>query len=114
MARVTRAELRAGSSETGSFQIARRRSRLLAAQILKIDAEGLAVGKLVEGFAVAAEVCVDLETVADIADEDEGRRLVIGGQQAHIILGLTACVEHQYVPRPLGAATPARGGLGDE
>lgn len=46
--------------------------------------------------------------MADVADDDERRRLVILQQNADVILGLPARVEHQRVPGALGAAPPAR------
>ena len=80
MARVTRAARCAGSSVSGSVQIAASRSRVSGpAQVFEINPERLPVGELVVGFPVAAEVGVNLEAMADVADHDEGRRLVRPG-----------------------------------
>nr|WP_294534772.1 hypothetical protein [uncultured Rhodoblastus sp.] len=87
---------------------------LRSAQVLKKNAKRLAVGELVEGFAVAPEVGIDLEAMADIADDDEGRRLMAGGQQADVIFGLAASIDHQHVPRETRPAPPARWRFGDE
>jgi len=84
------------------------RARLRLAQVFEIDAERAPVGKLVVGFPVAAKIGVDLEAMADVADDDERRRFVVLRQEAHIILRLPARVEHQHVPGALGAAPPAR------
>ena len=78
----------------------------LLPQILQIDAEGAAVGELVEGFAVAAKVGVKLEAMADIADDEEGRRLVGLRQQARIALALRAGVHHQCVPGAADGSAP--------
>ena len=68
------------------------------AQILQIDAEALTVGELIEGFAVAAEVRIDLKTMANVADNDERRRRMTGRQQAHIVFSLNAGIHHEHVP----------------
>ena len=115
MARVTRADLRAGSSESGSLQIVASRVRISGfAQVFEIDAERLAIRELIVGFPVAAEIGVDLEAMADIADDDEGGRLVPARKQPHIVFGLPPRVEHQHVPRPRRGAPPARLRLGFE
>ena len=83
----------------------------LAAQILQIDAEAAAIGKLIEGFAIAAEVCVKLEAMADIAHDEERRRLVVLRQQARIVLALHAGVVHQHIPGRVDGPAAALGGI---
>ena len=81
--------------------LARRREALaqgLLPQILQIDAKAAAIGKLIEGFAIAAEVGVNLEAMADIAHDEEGRRLMGLRQQPRIALALRAGVVHENVP----------------
>ena len=76
------------------------------AELVEVDAEAAPVGELVIDLPVAPEVRVDLETVADIADDEEGRRLVVHGQQRHVGFRLLAGVDHQDVPGPVGTAAP--------
>ena len=52
--------------------------------------------------------------MADVADDNQGRRLVVLRQQADIVLRLLAGVEHQHVPGALRAAPPAHLRLGAE
>ena len=80
-------------------------------QVVEVDAEAAAVRELIVDLPVAPEIGIDLEAMPHVADDDEGRRLVSGGQQGHIGLGLLARVDHQHVPGPVGAA-PALAGRG--
>ena len=79
----------------------------VVAQILQADAKALAVGKVGVGAAAAGKVGVNLQHIADVADDDEGRGWMVGGQAEDIVLGLTPRVAHQHVPLALG-----RGGRG--
>jgi hypothetical protein len=82
---------------------------LLVAQVFQIDAEGAPIGKLIVGLPVAAEVGIDLDGVADIADQHEGRRLMGSRQQTDIVFRLSASVHHEHVPSAVCAGTaPAR------
>jgi hypothetical protein len=78
------------------------------AQIAEIDAEPGAIGKLAVIFSLAGKVGEDLDRMADIDDQDEGRPAMVGGKRARILFGLLAGVAHQYVPAPLRAAAAAR------
>ena len=73
-------------------------------QIIEVDAEGLAVRELGVVAALAGEIGVEFEAVADIADDDEGRPLMIGRQVAGIVFRLLAGVVHQHVPGAGGFA----------
>ena len=78
------------------------------AQILQIDAEGGTIRELVVGLSVAAEICIDLDAVANVAHQHERWRLMGGGQETDIVFRLPPCVHHQDVPGSVGTATPAR------
>ena len=80
-------------------------AHLLLAQVFEIDAKALPVGELRVVLPLAGEVGIDLDAVADVADEDEGRPAVRGRQRAGIVLGLPPGVQHQHVP---GAVAPRR------
>jgi hypothetical protein len=80
---------------------------LRPAQIVEVDAEGPAVGELDVVAALAGEVGIGLDHVADIADQDERRPPVIGRQGTGIVLGLAAGVQHQHVPGAGGIAHAA-------
>ena len=80
---------------------------LRVAQILQPDPEALAVGEVGVRPAAARKVGIDLEHIADVADDDEGRGGVVGRQAEDIVLGLTPGVAHQHVPLAL-----RRGGRG--
>jgi hypothetical protein len=73
-------------------------ANLRFAQIFKIDTEALPVGKLRVVFSLASEVGIDLDAVADIADEDEGRPAMRRRQRAGIFLRLPLGIDHQDVP----------------
>jgi hypothetical protein len=51
---------------------------------------------------------IDLQAVAYVAHKDERGRLMPIWQEAHVVLGLPACVHHEHVPGPLGS--PATSG----
>ena len=87
-------------------------ARFLPAQIVEKNAKALAVGKLGIVAALAGEIGIELEAMADIAHHDEGRPFVRRRQMAGIVLGLLAGIEHEHVPLPAGA--PRRWGIGCE
>ena len=82
-------------------------------QVREPDAEGAGIGERQVGFARLREVGEDLEGVADIQDDDEGRILVTR-QGADVALGLAARLQHRLAPS-IGAAHGLRGfsGRGD-
>ena len=109
MSRVTFADACAGSSDAGSSQILRRRSRTsVVAQVFKVDAKGLAVRELGVVLSLSGKIGVDLDAMADIADEDEGRPAMRRRQRAGVFFRLALGVEHQHVPGAIGAASAAR------
>jgi hypothetical protein len=75
------------------------------AKVLQTDAEAFAVGEVGIGAARPGEIGIDLEHIADVADDDEGRGRVVSGQAGDIVLGLTPRITHQHIP-----ATFAGGG----
>ena len=81
---------------------------LLVPQVLHVDAKALPVGKLRVVFALARKVGIDLDAMADIADEHEGRPAVALRKRAGVFLRLAARRDHELVPRPVRAALPAR------
>ncbi len=70
-------------------------------EVGKPDAERARVGKRTVGFAGLREIFKQLERVADINDDDE-RRVVIGNG-ADVALGLSARLDHCFIPG-IGAA----------
>ena len=81
---------------------------LLVAQVLHVDAEALTVGELGVVFALPRKVGVDLDAMADIANEHEGRPAMALRKRAGVILRLAARGDHELVPRTVRAALPAR------
>lgn len=80
-------------------------AHLWFAQVFEINTKALAVGKLGVVLPLPGEIGIDLDAVADVADEDERRPTMRGRQGAGVFLRLPLGVEHQDVP---GAArTPA-------
>ena len=79
--RVTSAACLEGSSEWGSVQILRRRSRISGRwRSVRMDAVGGGVREALVMAAGAGELGVEIDGVADIAD-DEKRRAALGGGQ---------------------------------
>jgi len=83
-------------------------------QVVEVDPEASAVRELVVDLPVAAEVGVDLEAVADVADDEKRRRIVADRQQPHVGFGLLARIDHEHVPGPVGAPPPLVGGRNHE
>ena len=84
------------------------RADLGPVQLVQIDAEILAIGKLDVVLALPGEVRPELEAVADIAEDQKGRPAMGSRQRPRIVLRLPAGVHHQHVPGPVGTATAAR------
>ncbi len=59
-----------------------------------------------EGLALAGEVGVEVETVTDIDDDEEGRPAVIRGQRPSVAVGLVLGALHGLLPLP--GAPPGR------
>lgn len=86
----------------------------LVAQVVHVDAEAVAIGKLVVGPAGAREVGEHLQPVSDVAGDDERRRGMIGVEQKDIALGLFPRILHHHVPTAAAAGTAQGFGLGGE
>ncbi len=84
------------------------------AQILHEDAEALAIRKLRVVFTLAGEVCVKLDAVANVADQDEWRPAVASGEGTRVFGCLLIGVEHQCIPGPVGGALTLWLGIWDE
>ena len=67
-------------------------------EVFELDAEGARIREREVGLAVLGEVRIDLEAVAHITDNDEGRVRLLGRQIAHIALGLALRAHHGVVP----------------
>ena len=65
-----------------------KRADVVLAQIVQVDAKAVAVGEMAVGAPGAGEVGVKLQAVADIADDDEGRRRMIRIEQEDVRLRL--------------------------
>ena len=78
------------------------------AQIFEIDPEAVPVGELGVVLPLPGEVRIELEAVADIAEDDEGRPAMRGGQSAAILFGLALGVQHHHVEAAIGAASSAQ------
>ena len=76
------------------------------AQVVEADAEAGGVGEVGVVLAGAGEVGEELDDVADVDDDEEGRPALVGGQRAGVGLGLAAGAHHGVVP----AAGAADGG----
>jgi hypothetical protein len=83
-------------------------------QIFEVDAVAVAVGKVGVVLALTREVGKHLDTVTDVADEQERRPAIRRGKCFGIFLGLPPGVEHQHVPGARRSALAARLTLGDE
>ncbi len=115
ISRVTFADWRAGSSVGGVVpDRAQALADVLVAQIVEIDAEAVAVRELRVVLALAGEVGIDLDAVADVADEHERRPAVDAGSALGVVLRLLPGVHHQLVPDAVGAALAARVGVRHE
>jgi hypothetical protein len=71
-------------------------------QVGQVYAEAFAVRELRVVLPGAAEVGVDVEAEADVADDDKGRPAFLGGEVAGVALGLALSLEHGL--RPGGGA----------
>jgi hypothetical protein len=78
--------------------MARRRSRISGRRGRRGGCGGAGVGEGEVGLALLGEVGVEFEAVADIDDEDEGGRILVGGEGADVAFGLAAGLEHGVVP----------------
>ena len=78
------------------------------AQVFEIDPEAVPVGELGVVLPLPGEVRIELEAVADIAEDDEGRPAMRGGQSAAILFGLALGVQHHHVEAAIGAASSAQ------
>jgi hypothetical protein len=76
------------------------------AEVFEINAKGLAVRELGVVLALSGKIRIDLDAVADVADQDEGRPAVRGRQRAGVFLRLPLGVEHQHVPGAVRAMLP--------
>ena len=68
------------------------------AEIVEAEAEAARVGEGLVGAAGLGEVGIDLDAVADIDDEKEGRGWFVGGEMAGVALGLAFGPPHGVVP----------------
>src|SRR5260370_1220028 len=82
-------------------------------KILNVDTVGSPIGELVERLPISAEIRIDLEAVADIAHDYEWRRLMTLRQEMDVVLGLSARVEHEYVPGTLSTSATTWRRVGD-
>nr|WP_293846939.1 hypothetical protein [Sphingopyxis sp.] len=64
-------------------------------QIVERDAEAGSIGELGVLLTRAAEIGIDIDAVADIGDEQEGRPTVIDRQRLCIAFGLPARLDHR-------------------
>ena len=67
-------------------------------QILQGDVAALGVGEGAVVAALAGEVGVDIDAAPDIADQDERRAVMVGGQAVGVVPGLGKGIAHQAVP----------------
>lgn len=87
------------------------------AQVIQRDAVAVTVGELGVALPLAREVGVDLDHVADIDDQQEGRPAIRAGDSASIAIGLIAGAQHGVIPAPRAALAMALafdGVLGEE
>ncbi len=68
------------------------------AEIIEAEAEAARIGISLVGAASLGEVGIDLDAVADIDDEEEGRGRFVGGEVAGVALGLAFGAPHGVVP----------------
>ena len=90
------------------------RADVVLAQIVHVDPKPVAVGEMAIGAPGSGEVGVKLQAVADVADNDEGRRRMIRIEQEDVRLRLLARILHQHVPALRDAALAEIGGLVSE
>ena len=79
MSRVTCAECRAGSRPGDRSRYPQTLADLLVPQVFEVDAEALAVGKLRVVLPLPGKVGIDLDAMADVADQDERRPAMTRG-----------------------------------
>lgn len=77
------------------------------AQIFEVDSKALAIGELRVIFALPGKVGIDLDTVTDVADDDERRPAVRWRQGAGVFFRLSLGVEHKHVPSAPGTGLAA-------
>ena len=68
------------------------------AQVFQINAKALSVWELRVVLSLSGEISINLDAVADIANENEGRPAVRGRQRAGVLFRLTLGVEHEHIP----------------
>jgi hypothetical protein len=68
------------------------------AQILQPDAEPRGVGELGVLLPCAREIGIDIDAMANIGDQQEGRPAMIDGQRLGIAFGLSLGLEHRRRP----------------
>ena len=71
---------------------------VLIQQIIHVDAVGLAIREMGVVFALAGKIRIDLDYVANIHHEQEGRVAVINGKGAGVVLRLFARGHHDLIP----------------
>jgi hypothetical protein len=76
-------------------------------ELVEGDAVGEGVGKRNVGFAGAGKVGEELDGMADVDDDEEGRPAFGGGKGFRVLLGLVAGAEHGFVPAGSAANTGA-------
>jgi hypothetical protein len=86
-----------GSSASGSSQTAAGGRGCFVAQVGEPDAVRARVGERRVGGAGAGEVGVQLDDVADIDHDQEGRPAFVGRQGAGVVFGLAAGAQHGVV-----------------
>jgi hypothetical protein len=75
-------------------------------ELFEINAKTVPVGKLGVVLSLAGEVGINLEAMADIADNQEWRPAFGRGERLGVLLRLLARVQHENVPGA-GGGTPA-------
>ncbi len=81
------------------------------AQVFEVDTEGLAVGKLGVVLPLPGKVGIDLQHMADVADQDERWPPMIDRQRTGVAFGLAAGVAHQHIPASIGGSGARAVGL---
>ncbi|MCC5021748.1 MAG: hypothetical protein J6386_02615 [Candidatus Synoicihabitans palmerolidicus] len=81
------------------------------AQVLEVDAVRLGIGEAQVGAAGAGEFAVEFDDVVDVADDEEGRTALGGGQVADVNAGLVVGALEGEVPGA-GAAHAVAGFVG--
>lgn len=84
---------------------------VVGAQILEKDPKVLPVGKLRIIFSLAGEIGIELEAMADVANDQEGWPAFRGRERLGVVLRLAPGVDHEDVPGARGRAAAVRGRL---